>query len=80
MIVYIVSNLSNHLKCAPFAEKTKVFLNPKLAAAQWRTWGGDNRWGMGLNLNPGTKNIDYTGDVKLELLTLEVSDECSPKV
>ena len=78
MIVYIVSNLSDHLSLASFAETTKVFLKPELAAEQWRAWGG-GRWPLPLNFQPGTKNIDYQGDTKLELLTLEVTEESSLK-
>ena len=75
-MIYIVSNLSPDRSHLPFADNTKVFTDPVKALALFREWEGATNWMSGcINIpRAGTKQISYCGDVKVEMLTLEITD------
>ncbi len=80
-IAYLVMNLSPLVSMAPFADTRKIFEDPAKAAAQFKAWGGEDQFSIGLSNRPGVKSFYQCGDVKVELIPLECNDrtaQCEP--
>ena len=72
MKVYIVTNDSKNLDLEiPFADKVKAFSCYRSAMRQFKAWGGELLYSCH-DVNAGTKQIYCAGDIRVELLALEI--------